>query len=233
VRCCTRTRARWCRRTIAIAFCYLDRKFDERRYIFDTQVQTSARLVNLQMTPALWDSLPQLLVFQDEPVHSMTALVGFHLYRLAASHGVKVVLCGQGADETMAGYGSYFKDYWYQLVREGSLWSAAREIGAHAAAHGGSPHLQLARTLHHTARTMLGAHPVYRALAARQRRQRVRAEGWVDPGLARHLAEPAPQDRHLRAVLAHSVVDNPLPLYLRGGGSELDGASDRGTPAIP
>ena len=199
-----------------LAFCYFDPKFDERRYIDDTLAQTGARLVELQMTPAqLWDSLPRVLAFQDEPVHSMTALVGFHLYGLAASHGVKVVLCGQGADETLAGYGSYFNDYWYQLVRGGALGAAVREIRAHAAAHGGSARRLAAQTLRHTAQTALRGNRAYRALADQRRRRRAQAETWIDPELSRHLGDRDAPQMHLRAVLARSVTENPLPLYLR------------------
>jgi len=199
-----------------MAFCYFDPKFDERRYIADTLAQTGARLVELQMTPTqLWDSLPRVLAYQDEPVHSMTALVGFHLYALAAANGVKVVLNGQGADETLAGYGSYFHDYWYQLVRGGSFRQAANEINSHVAAHGGSPRRHAAQTLRHTVQTMLGGNRAYRAAADRRRRRNASAEAWIEPELTRHLGETGVRQMHLRAVLERSVVDGPLPLYLR------------------
>jgi asparagine synthase (glutamine-hydrolysing) len=42
----------------------------------------------------------------------MMPLVGYELMRLTAQSGVKVILNGQGADETLAGYPSYFGDYW-------------------------------------------------------------------------------------------------------------------------
>jgi len=41
------------------------------------------------------------------------------LVSIAHQHGVKVVLNGQGADETLAGYSNYFHDYWYTLLRTG------------------------------------------------------------------------------------------------------------------
>ncbi len=200
-----------------LAFCYMDPQFDERRYIQDTLAQTGAELVRLEMTPAqLWDSLPRVLAFQDEPVHSMTALVGFHLMGLAASRQVKVILNGQGADETIAGYGSYFNDYWYQLARSGALGTVMREISAYCAAHGGSGRQLLGRTLRHTAQTALRSNRAYRALAERRRRRRALTQDWIDPDLSRHLpARDADEPMHLRAVLTRAVTTEPLPLYLR------------------
>ena len=200
-----------------LAFCYMDPQFDERRYIDDTLAQTGAELVRLEMTPGeLWDSLPRVLSFQDEPVHSMTALVGFHLMGLAASRGVKVILNGQGADETIAGYGNYFNDYWYQLARSGSLGTAMREISAYTAGHGGSSRQLLIRTLRHTVQTALRSTRAYRALSERRRLRRAAAQDWIDPDLSRHLpSRDEAQEMHLRAALTRSVTTAPLPLYLR------------------
>ena len=102
------------------AFCYMDKEFDESKYIADTLSQTHAQLRQLETSPAdLWSDLSRLLWFQDEPVHTMTALVGYQLMRLAASHGIRVVLNGQGADETIGGYSSYFQDYWVSWLTIG------------------------------------------------------------------------------------------------------------------
>ena len=48
--------------------------------------------------------------------------------RLTASHGIKVILNGQGADETLAGYPSYFGDYWSGLLAGGRIAEAWGEI---------------------------------------------------------------------------------------------------------
>jgi len=46
------------------------------------------------------------LRFQDEPIVSGAPIAGYHLMKLAATNGVKVVLNGQGSDEVFAGYTS-------------------------------------------------------------------------------------------------------------------------------
>ena len=95
------------------AFCYMAKEFDESRYIADTLAMTGVELRKLQTSPReLWDSLRRMLWYQDEPVHTMTAAVGYQLMGLVASHQIRVVLNGQGADETIGGYFSYFTDYW-------------------------------------------------------------------------------------------------------------------------
>ena len=42
-----------------------------------------------------------------EMVHSMSAVANYALFGLARQHGVKVVIGGQGSDESFAGYTVY------------------------------------------------------------------------------------------------------------------------------
>jgi asparagine synthase (glutamine-hydrolysing) len=171
------------------------------------------------MTPEqLWDSLPAVLAQQDEPVHSMTALVGYHLMALAARHGVKVILNGQGADELIGGYGSYFHDRWAELVRGGAWPSAWREIVAYGAAHGGSSRSRFAATLRRVGQRALAGHGSYRRASSARRLGRARAHGWLSPDLSQHLNlqhAAHNDDVSVRTSLAHSIARSPLPLYLR------------------
>ena len=200
-----------------LAFCYQDRQFDESRYIADTLAQTGAQLVPLQMTPIqLWDSLPQVLSFQDEPVHSMTALVGYHLMALARRNGVKVILNGQGADEVIGGYGSYFRDRWAELLRAGRPAEAWRQIVAYTQGHGGSARTRMVQTTRHVAQGLLAGLPGYRTLADRRWRAHAATTPWLRPDLALQL----PLHRHrppfgLNPILAEALTRDPLPLYLR------------------
>src|SRR4029077_11766317 len=101
-----------------LAFCYHDAAFDERPFIADTLSQTCALLKRISLPPqAMWESREEVLGFQEEPIVSGAPIAGFHLMKLAASNGVKVVLNGQGSDEVFAGYSSYFQDHWYTLLR--------------------------------------------------------------------------------------------------------------------
>ncbi|HJT21773.1 MAG TPA: asparagine synthase (glutamine-hydrolyzing), partial [Nitrospira sp.] len=125
------------------AFSYMAKEFDESRYISDTLAMTGAELTVLETSPRdLWDDLPRMLWYQDEPVHTMTAAVGYHLMKTVAGHGIRVVLNGQGADETIGGYSSFFADYWRELLSQGWWGRTMAEIRAHVAVHGG-------QTAHH------------------------------------------------------------------------------------
>ncbi|MCX6318174.1 MAG: asparagine synthase (glutamine-hydrolyzing) [Bacteroidetes bacterium] len=78
-----------------------------------------------------WD---QLCRVQEEPFGSASIYAQYKVYELAAKQNIKVLLDGQGADETMAGYHKYYKWYWQELFRKRNLSrsgeiSAARALG--------------------------------------------------------------------------------------------------------
>jgi|CXWL01.1.fsa_nt_gi asparagine synthase (glutamine-hydrolysing) len=71
---------------------------------------------------------------QEEPFGSASIYAQYKVYELAKQHNVKVLLDGQGADETLAGYHKYYKWYWQELFRNRKLFrskelKAAKEMG--------------------------------------------------------------------------------------------------------
>src|SRR5213080_2121481 len=201
-----------------LAFCYHDAAFDERPFIADTLSQTGALLKRISLTPqAMWESLAETLRFQDEPIVSGAPIAGFHLMKLAASNGVKVVLNGQGSDEVFAGYSSYFPDHWYTLLRTAQVTRAWHEIQEYAAWHGASTGQLFLRSLGRLFHQELRRLPAYRRLAGRRRWRRFKHKGWFAPYLLERHAAPDEgyQDSHLNAVLRRSVEQARLPHYLR------------------
>ena len=69
----------------------------------------------------------KLCYYQEEPFQSSSSLAQFKVYELAVQHNTKVLLDGQGADETLAGYHKYYKWYWQELFRRRRL-RASREL---------------------------------------------------------------------------------------------------------
>jgi asparagine synthase (glutamine-hydrolysing) len=196
------------------AFCYQSPDFEETRYIQDTLAQTGSALNRLEVEPArLWDLLPTVLGYHDEPLHSPTALIGFELMRLAARGGVKVLLNGQGADETLAGYSRYFRTYWQTLAATGQLREAFRQIRDFTDVRGGSAtSLWLQAIVDGTSRRLSGFRRVSR------RRSTSTRVPWLTRdfhdahnGLERNPA----QETDLQSALKRSVEVKPLPLYLR------------------
>jgi asparagine synthase (glutamine-hydrolysing) len=71
---------------------------------------------------------------QEEPFNSSSVMAQYKVYELAKQRGIKVLLDGQGADETLAGYHKYFKWYWQELFMKRKLirsreMKAARQNG--------------------------------------------------------------------------------------------------------
>ncbi len=63
----------------------------------------------ITLTPdEFFDVLPQLVWHEDEPIGFIASVPLYFVSRLAQQH-VKVVLTGEGSDETLAGYGRYQK----------------------------------------------------------------------------------------------------------------------------
>lgn len=199
------------------AFCYADSRFDESAYVAETVHQTEAQILTLETNPvSLWEDLPNVLRFQDEPVHSITAVVGYQLMGLTARSGVKVILNGQGADETIGGYPSYFRDYWFSLLQNGQLTEAWREVSAYATNHDKDSMRLIMDLIRHFVQTQAQKSAFYRRVAAQRRRDRAIAESWTSPDLAQSM--PLRNQRlaaDLCSVLNRSISRTPLPLYLR------------------
>ena len=201
-----------------LTFCYHDPAFDERSFIADTLAQTGALLRRLSLTPAaMWESVAEVLWFQDEPIISGAAIASFHLMKLAKANGVKVVLNGQGSDEALAGYPSYFHDYWYTLLRSARVTHAWRQIRAFAAGHHTSPGRlflhSLGRLLHHQLRRVRP----YRSLVSRRSLHRHTQNKWFTPALREQLVsrDEGYEEPDLNAVLRRAVEEARLPHYLR------------------
>jgi asparagine synthase (glutamine-hydrolysing) len=200
------------------AFCYMSSEFDETRYIEATLRQTAANLCRLQEEPRnLWADLERHLWFQDEPVHSFTSVIGYQLMGLARSHGVKVLLNGQGADEVLAGYGSYFSEYWADLVWAGHLWQALQEVRAYGKAHGRQvARRQVEQALRCAAGRLAHRLPAHKRASQQRLATRLEGDAWVSGDVKRAwVPEQHATVESLQASLQRSLEHDPLPLYLR------------------
>ncbi|MBK5272523.1 MAG: asparagine synthase, partial [Bacteroidia bacterium] len=63
----------------------------------------------------------KLLHHQEAPFSSASVYAQYKVFELAGQHNVKVLLDGQGADETLAGYHKYYKWYWQELFNKKKL----------------------------------------------------------------------------------------------------------------
>jgi asparagine synthase (glutamine-hydrolysing) len=83
--------------------------------------------------------LPTIVDSQDEPFGSASIAAQWYVMRAAREAGITVMLDGQGADETFAGYGSLAGERFADLVRTGQVGALRRESAAYRAETGASP----------------------------------------------------------------------------------------------
>jgi len=200
------------------AYAFMSDEYDESRYINDTIGQTHATLVPLAVdNDRLWDQLCNMTRYQDGPVHTPSALIGYCLCELAASQGTKVILNGQGADETFAGYPDYFAKYWQSLLRDGHFGILVSQLKKYGGHHHVGTIVLVKKVIELFVKVQLNRLWAYRWAAAARHRTRSRAH----PLYTRDLVDCLPKYRTptsgsgLGEALRKSVTTNPLPLYLR------------------
>jgi asparagine synthase (glutamine-hydrolysing) len=111
--------------------------FEKDETSFAKQVASAFHLSQhiVELTAAgLINDWEKLIFHQEEPIGSASVYAQYKVFELAKEHGVTVLLDGQGADETLAGYHKYYKWYWQELFQKRKLVSsreirAARELG--------------------------------------------------------------------------------------------------------
>ncbi len=154
--------------------------------------------------------LDALIRAQDEPFVTTSIYAQYRVYKLAAAHGLKVMLDGQGGDELFAGYRHFLAARMATLVRGGRGLSAARMgVGfLRASGPAGLRHLPKAGRL----------------LARRLGRGGSSDPPWLEPAwFAAHGAGPAAPERtpddgkggRLHAALRDAIERQSLPALLR------------------
>jgi asparagine synthase (glutamine-hydrolysing) len=111
--------------------------FEKDEFTFSKQVANKFNLQQFTASvsgEAMLSDWQQLCYYQEEPFGSASIYAQYKVYELAKQQDIKVLLDGQGADETLAGYHKYYKWYWQELFRKRKLskskeLNAAKEIG--------------------------------------------------------------------------------------------------------
>jgi asparagine synthase (glutamine-hydrolysing) len=111
--------------------------FEKDELVFSKQVSERFNLqqhiVNVSADEMMND-WEKICYHQEEPFGSASIYAQYKVFELAKEHNIKVLLDGQGADETLAGYHKYYKWYWQELFRNRRLFrskelKAAKELG--------------------------------------------------------------------------------------------------------
>lgn len=104
---------------------------NEEKYIAD--VSAKFDLESYTVSPSandLIDDIAKLSRHHDEPFTSSSIYAQYKVYELAKKNGIKVLLDGQGADETLAGYTKYLHWYMQELTGHNKIFPAKREQAA-------------------------------------------------------------------------------------------------------
>lgn len=200
------------------AFCYEADEFDEKQQISDTVRATDVIVHRHRPTAAeVWADLPHALWYHDEPLHSPAVLLGYQLYRMASKQGVRVILGGQGADETIGGYANLFVHMIVSHVLNGRLDTANAQIGMLAGTWPGGRRDLLRQTMNLVRAHLLRRVPSYRRVSAK--RQLAAFPGWsyIAPNFGALVTPDAtvPMRTDLRSELNREATLAPLPCYLR------------------
>ena len=96
--------------------------FNKDESVFINELCNNFTLTNLTVTPnaeGLLKDFEKLCYHQEEPFQSSSIYAQYKVYELAAANNIKVVLDGQGADETLSGYTKYLHWYLQELSAKG------------------------------------------------------------------------------------------------------------------
>ncbi len=98
--------------------------FEKDESVYSKQVADQFRLQQFTANVTaeeLLNDWEKLLHHQEEPFGSASVYAQYKVFELAQQHNLKVLLDGQGADETLAGYHKYYKWYWQELFHKRKL----------------------------------------------------------------------------------------------------------------
>lgn len=104
-------------------------QIDERKWV--DEVVSSKGVEAHYVYPSLdelFEWLPSITWKQDEPFYSPGIYAQWCVFRLAANNNVTVMLDGQGADELLAGYSSFFPPRFAGLLKSGKFLNFWQEI---------------------------------------------------------------------------------------------------------
>ena len=156
----------------------------------------------------------QVMKAQGEPFGSPVLCIHHRLFQLAHQAGIKVILGGQGGDEVLGGYPSFFPPKLASLIRNGHLVNAGRFLHSVSRPQGA----KAARTLSQAARLVL---PTHKLKFARRLNGAKQADGWMndkwfaDRGAVLTTSRKSSGRRVFRESLWRMIAETNMPAMLR------------------
>lgn len=187
-----------------------DERLSERRWIDITAKATGARVHEVRLEPEhLAHEIDGLIRQQEQPFTTTSMWAQAHVYRAAHAAGFKIVIDGQGADETLAGYAVFRAARIEGLLRRGGLGEARALLRQIPAGRNTALMLAAGGLLPRRARDLMR-----RAIG------KPIIPGWLDgawfgEAAVEHLPERGEAHSPLAAALRDAVTGSSLPMLLR------------------
>ncbi|MEQ8531181.1 MAG: asparagine synthase C-terminal domain-containing protein, partial [Imperialibacter sp.] len=117
--------------------CSAEERYNERKWAELVKNFTGSEAHYVYPSLAkLFEESEEITWHQDEPFGSSSIYAQWNVFKLAAGTNTKVILDGQGADEQLAGYHSYFGPRFVSLLLQRKVSSLWNEIRSTKALHG-------------------------------------------------------------------------------------------------
>jgi len=120
-----------------VSACYSIGKYDEQEYI-DAVIQKTGA-VSHRVFPnvnELQQSLDRIIFHHDEPFGSTSIFAQWEVFKTARENNIIVMLDGQGADEILAGYHSFYSPFFIDFLKSFRITKFIEEVTSCKALHG-------------------------------------------------------------------------------------------------
>jgi asparagine synthase (glutamine-hydrolysing) len=125
---------------LAFGYRSSDSPYDEIAYMKAAALAAGVTLHEITVsTEQVSQDIGRVLQAHDEPVGSASVAAQWYVFQRARAEGITVMLDGQGADETLAGYHGYFATLATSFLRRGKLGPFARLYRDYKKLHGAFP----------------------------------------------------------------------------------------------
>lgn len=112
-----------------VSSCFKNKIYDEQEYIDEINKVVEAESYKVfPKIEDLFEYLDDIIYHNDEPFGSTSIFAQWNVFREAEKNNIKVMLDGQGADEQLAGYSSFYIAYFNELFYKMEFESLDREI---------------------------------------------------------------------------------------------------------
>ncbi|MGG7174118.1 asparagine synthase (glutamine-hydrolyzing) [Clostridium neonatale] len=119
------------RKIDTVSSCFKNKEYDEQEYIDEVNKNINAK--SHKVFPEfddLLENFDSIVYHQDEPFCSTSIFAQWNVFKEANKNNIKVMLDGQGADEQLAGYYSFYIAYFSELFNKMEFSKLDKEINA-------------------------------------------------------------------------------------------------------